>query len=780
MSKIRKIAGGGVLLLAVCLGIYILCTPKAEPAPACDHEWSEYTVVNTADFSAGVTERRECKICALADVKSVCPSGHLFRETVLTAPGCVSAGESTYTCTVCGYTEKRVTLPLGHSYGAPVSLGDGTHKRVCGRDASHTEITSCQGTAGICGQYARCIFCAGNFGQRGAHPDADRDLVCDLCGVFTDCALCPHSDSNADGVCDVCDTLILTDAYLCAVAGEQASFLDFSLSSLSFTFRDGGTHTLSLSSARFGYGEDGVIRGYAQGTLEEHADGKTLNTEITVLVRDGFLTVRVPGGTPVLWRKFFRTEDTRGATHTVPLSYLINYFVDLGGYETHQADRVRLTLSYLCFGDPAHTADALFSLADLDPERVKTTLLQAFFLPSASGEDTVFTFRTERIRHLLKEDTFADMYDEIFGTGGYDALCTALLGDAGATVDALKNKIVRAGESFPHFLGVLDRVVRGLGKDGVYSLEDYLAYRGMAIGSMSAEEYFGAVGSSTLTSLLAPGRGMSEAEQIEKLRAELQKQKDTPWLSLWRGTVLTVAERDALLASADLLCDALKDDLSLSLRADSDGKILSYSFSIHTSIAKYSPLCGFDFALLPSLTGSAAVCAAEGSAADTVAASLAPTLGRLTPGMSAHEDASFLLSYSGDTLLRLTDTETDRPMYILRTAQDGTQTWLLRRSTLLYNGRECISTFDDGVTGGIRYLLVCVRAEAENEYYAMERSVSVTDGEEVYGAFTAPADPSAVPHLPAPTKTVQTYRFFLDMTGGKTVRGDFGPDASMH
>ena len=59
-----------------------------------------------------------------------------------TAATCTTAGEKTYTCTVCNRTKTETLAALEHNYGEPAYVWNGkscTAERVCSRDGSHKE-----------------------------------------------------------------------------------------------------------------------------------------------------------------------------------------------------------------------------------------------------------------------------------------------------------------------------------------------------------------------------------------------------------------------------------------------------------------------------------------------------------------------------------------------------------------------------------------------------------------------------------------------------------------
>ena len=90
---------------------------------------------------------------------------------------CTEQAEYYKSCAVCGLSSKgtagEVTFfsgnILSHDYGAWTSNGDGTHTRVCARDASHTETKDCHGGTATCTAKAICEDCGGAYGEMAAH-----------------------------------------------------------------------------------------------------------------------------------------------------------------------------------------------------------------------------------------------------------------------------------------------------------------------------------------------------------------------------------------------------------------------------------------------------------------------------------------------------------------------------------------------------------------------------------------------------------------------------------
>ena len=88
------------------------------------------------------------------------------------AATCIAKAVYYKSCTVCG--EKGTETfeygnPLGHDYGAWTSNDNGTHTRVCSRDANHTETENCSGGEATCTEQATCEFCGKKYGEPLGH-----------------------------------------------------------------------------------------------------------------------------------------------------------------------------------------------------------------------------------------------------------------------------------------------------------------------------------------------------------------------------------------------------------------------------------------------------------------------------------------------------------------------------------------------------------------------------------------------------------------------------------
>ena len=94
---------------------------------------------------------------------------------------CIETGmQAHYECSVCHThfdenqnvkTEAELTIETNdsHSFGAWTSNGDGTHTRVCSRNAAHKQTENCAGGTATCTQKAICSTCITAYGSLAAH-----------------------------------------------------------------------------------------------------------------------------------------------------------------------------------------------------------------------------------------------------------------------------------------------------------------------------------------------------------------------------------------------------------------------------------------------------------------------------------------------------------------------------------------------------------------------------------------------------------------------------------
>lgn len=206
-------------------------TYSSRPIPALDHDY-------TVQQSDGDNHWKKCSRCDATDT----PKAHQWDEgEVTTAATCTTAGEKTYTCTVCNRTKTETLAALEHNYGEPAYVWNGkscTAERVCSRDGSHKEtetvtaaVTVTQNrsclldelstytasfkNAAFTKQTQENVVTANKLGhdfENGTwQSDGDHHWKkCSRCDVTDEASKAPHSGGTATcqakAVCETCGT----------------------------------------------------------------------------------------------------------------------------------------------------------------------------------------------------------------------------------------------------------------------------------------------------------------------------------------------------------------------------------------------------------------------------------------------------------------------------------------------------------------------------------------------------------------------------------------------
>ena len=130
--------------------------------------------------TATCKERATCEVCG-KPYGSLAPHSYTAEvadaKYLKTEADCDHAAVYYKSCTGCGEssegTEFESTFthgePLGHDWGAWTSNGDGTHTRVCARDAAHTETKPCHGGTADCTHKPVCEDCGAEYGELSDH-----------------------------------------------------------------------------------------------------------------------------------------------------------------------------------------------------------------------------------------------------------------------------------------------------------------------------------------------------------------------------------------------------------------------------------------------------------------------------------------------------------------------------------------------------------------------------------------------------------------------------------
>ena len=257
------------------------CTKKA----VCEDCKAEYGDLLPHDFTAEQAEEKYLKSAATCTEKAV-----YYKS-----------------CTVCG--EKGTETfeygnPLGHDYGAWTSNDNGTHTRVCSRDAIHTETENCSGGEATCTEQATCEFCGKKYGEPLGHTYKPEWItneqrhwhVCARCDHIKDMGVhrfgewsivCrPTSTKTGERVrsCTICnyeetEELPVTGGYV--LPYYKLTFETNGGSSLEPVVKIKGTviDLAEYSAYRYGYTFDGW---YADEALTQRVTSVTLDADKTV------------------------------------------------------------------------------------------------------------------------------------------------------------------------------------------------------------------------------------------------------------------------------------------------------------------------------------------------------------------------------------------------------------------------------------------------------------------------------------------------------------------
>ena len=173
-----------------CHGGTADCTHK----PICEDCGAEYGELSDHSYTAEVADAKYLK--SEAD----CDHAAVYYKS------CTGCGESSKG------TESEATFthgePLGHDWGAWTSNGDGTHTRVCARDAAHTETKNCHGGTADCTHKPVCEDCGAEYGT-GTNHDFTAEIVwekylrseadCDHAAIYyKSCTRCGESSEGTE------------------------------------------------------------------------------------------------------------------------------------------------------------------------------------------------------------------------------------------------------------------------------------------------------------------------------------------------------------------------------------------------------------------------------------------------------------------------------------------------------------------------------------------------------------------------------------------------------
>jgi hypothetical protein len=160
-----------VLIAVLMTCTFVACSGGDGGRCADGHTWADHTVLVAPTCTKAGSVLQQCSVCGIKRETTVEALGHNMEIVPGSAidPTCTTDGiTARKECTNdgCGHFEAGTVIPaLEHAYGLWISLGDGTHKRVCSNDASHVEVENCTGGSADCGNKAVCDVCGGEYGE---------------------------------------------------------------------------------------------------------------------------------------------------------------------------------------------------------------------------------------------------------------------------------------------------------------------------------------------------------------------------------------------------------------------------------------------------------------------------------------------------------------------------------------------------------------------------------------------------------------------------------------
>ena len=172
-----------VLISVLMACTFVACSGGTGGRCSGGHTWADHTTLVEATCTTPGSVLQQCSVCGIKREASVSALGHKLEIEPGSAidPTCTTDGYTgTQACVNngCSYSVQGSVIPaIQHAYGVWVSLGDGTHKRVCGNDNSHVEIESCSGGTADCGTKAKCDICGGEYGEVSTEHVFDKQVV---------------------------------------------------------------------------------------------------------------------------------------------------------------------------------------------------------------------------------------------------------------------------------------------------------------------------------------------------------------------------------------------------------------------------------------------------------------------------------------------------------------------------------------------------------------------------------------------------------------------------
>ena len=141
--------------------VCLLCSDSYSEAtiPMLEHSFEAWSITLDPTWKTQGEKERRCTRCDFVETATVLAHQHDLSKVEAQPVGCYIEGWDEYKqCGRCEYNTKVIKEATGHEWGSVVSLGNGTHKRICLNDASHLEVSVC-----TYGNNNVCEICGGAY-----------------------------------------------------------------------------------------------------------------------------------------------------------------------------------------------------------------------------------------------------------------------------------------------------------------------------------------------------------------------------------------------------------------------------------------------------------------------------------------------------------------------------------------------------------------------------------------------------------------------------------------